>query len=693
MIRVPQYNAPPRRIRTGGIDPGAPRVLIDNAARSAHSDVVDALLGAGRDVTQASLSEYISEQSAAVSEALQEYREALSRERDRYMRTNTGKDAIDAGRHFDEFSFETAQPLADRFSGRFREAFLKDAAATGLHFTEEGQAYARQQKAAWDKRVFEGDKAQVLAGIAADPGNRDFIAFTLDNLRERHAALFPDADRAAAFAELDRAGAGAIIEGFLARNRLEDARGAFAQYRDFLGERAPGYEVKINSKARELEAKARQEQAETRVAVAERLECAEAAWKEGLDTPDAPSRMEIENICGSEASTIWERMENLRIYSGQIRALRAMTPEQQDIFLQQQAAELGDAQGLKSRALESLAKAVAEDRRMREKDSAEYLVRVEPAVAEARAAMQRQMTPQTVARYASVLRAAGETRGMDGNTFLPKDDAAKLAESIEEDPYPVAALTRLRKIMGTHWAALNKQWTKNGNLSATMRIVAAGMSERSGKLLIEAVMDKDFIHKAEVVLALNGRRKTEFEDAIYEIMMPFNRTFLAGGDSSVPYTLNHSVNILALQYMMRGYEADEAVEKAANEIVLSRYALVGSRTHTFRVPAAFDTGAVESGATAELRRVVAEPSNLLLPPSGGMDHRTAARRYAEWIEREGYWVTDSEESGLILFIADRAVRGADGDVIRRTWDELADAGAKERARLDLWQLEVPGAGL
>ena len=330
---------------------------------------------------------------------------------------------------------------------------------------------------------------------------------------------------------------------------------------------------------------------------------------------------------------------------------------------------------------------------MRKEDSAEYLVLAEPVVAEARTAMLRQMTPQTVARYASALQAAGEIRGMDETGFLPKEDAAKLAASIEDDPDPVAALTRLKNVMGAHWPALNKQLAQNGNLSATMGIVAAGMNARAGRLLLEAVRDKDFHHKTETVLALRGERKREFEETIYNVMSIFNSTFLAGGDSNMPYALNRSVNALALQYMMRGYEADEAVGKAANEVVLSRYSLAGPRGRAFRVPAGFDAGTVEIGAVAEIQNIVAEPSNLLPPPSGGMERQDIARRYAKWVGREGYWVTDSEESGLILFIAGRAVRGADGDVIRRTWDELVHTGAEERARLDLWQLEVPGAGL
>ncbi len=610
-------------------------------------------------------------------------------QRERYMRENRGKDAANAEQHFSDFACEIGMSAADAFTGRFREHFIRDAEAAGLHLAEEGRAYAAQEQTAWRQKILADDTAQTLADIAAAPGDGNYIQERINNLKLRHLALFPKEDAQGVIDGLDHEAAGAIIDGFLAQGRLEDARGALERHRDFLGERAAGYERKI----REVEARARQQQAEVRVGVAERLQHAEEAWKEGRDAPDAPSRAEIESMCGSDAANVWKRMEDLRGYGEHVLALRAMAPEQQNAFLQQQAEDSEADQDGRSCAYSILAEAVAKDRVMRKEDSAEYLVLAEPVVAEARTAMLRQMTPQTVARYASALQAAGEIRGMDETGFLPKEDAAKLAASIEDDPDPVAALTRLKNVMGAHWPALNKQLAQNGNLSATMGIVAAGMNARAGRLLLEAVRDKDFHHKTETVLALRGERKREFEETIYNVMSIFNSTFLSGGDSNMPYALNRSVNALALQYMMRGYEADEAVGKAANEVVLSRYSLAGPRGRAFRVPAGFDAGTVEIGAVAEIQNIVAEPSNLLPPPSGGMERQDIARRYAKWVGREGYWVTDSEESGLILFIAGRAVRGADGDVIRRTWDELVHTGAEERARLDLWQLEVPGAGL
>jgi len=256
LIVIPQeYGPPPRDVQAGGIDPGAPRVLIDAATRSAQSDVVDALLRAGRDVTRESLAEYVSEQSAAVSEALQTYRTALSRERERYMCENRGKDAANAEQHFSDFACEIGMSAADAFTGRFREHFIRDAEAAGLHLAEEGRAYAAREQAAWRQTVFAADKAQTLADIAAAPGDGNYIQERINNLKLRHLALFPKEDAQGVIDGLDHEAAGAIIDGFLAQGRLEDARGALERHRDFLGERAAGYERKIASKGRQLAAR------------------------------------------------------------------------------------------------------------------------------------------------------------------------------------------------------------------------------------------------------------------------------------------------------------------------------------------------------------------------------------------------------------------------------------------------------
>lgn len=259
-IRIQQYNTPPRRVQAGGIDPGFSNPLIRDAGRNGTVDVVDAMLKAGMQITEVGIREYVKDQTTAVSEALQEYRAALSTERDRYTKENKGKDAIGAGAYFDGFARDAARPLADRFSGRFREMFMKDAAATGLHFAEQGQNYGRQQKEAWDKSVFEGDMAQTMDAIANDPGNADFVEESLRNLKSRAASMFPGLDRRAMEADLNRKVAGLTIDSFLAKDNVGNARGAFSQYKDLLGAAAPQYEARIKAKGRELEARARAEQ-------------------------------------------------------------------------------------------------------------------------------------------------------------------------------------------------------------------------------------------------------------------------------------------------------------------------------------------------------------------------------------------------------------------------------------------------
>lgn len=453
MIVIPQeYSLPPRNVQTGGVDPGAPRVLIDAAARSAQSDVVDALIRAGRDVTQASLAEYVSEQSAAVSEALQEYRETLSRERDRYMRTNRGKDAIDAERHFDDFSFEAAQPLADRFSGRFRDAFMKDAAATGLHFAEEGRAYGRQQRAARDKSVFEGDRAQTLAAIAGDPGNREFIRFALDNLRERHAALFPDADHEAASTELGRAGAGAIIEGFLAKDNLEDARGAFEQYRDFLGESAAGYERKI----REGEAKAEANRAGQARALLAGLKEAEYAAQRMGDASrlnaiaDGLSQLGMEEKAGDvrARAEFWQVNRQAADH-----AISRPLPEVRDRIIKLRSLLAGEADAEKRGRLEGEVEAATRifgDRARAYRD--------DPALAAQSAiTLPDRATPEDIARIRMENQAINGVRP-DALKPLTRDEAGQLAAQWAELPAE-QSLSFLRKLeeYGPYAAMVMKQ--------------------------------------------------------------------------------------------------------------------------------------------------------------------------------------------------------------------------------------------
>lgn len=259
-IRIQQYSTPPRNIRAGGIDPGFAQPLIKDAGRTVESDLIHEMARAGMQITEVGIREYVKDQSTAVAAALNDYRRQLNEEKERYTQENKGRDAVNAGEHFDTFARETAKPLAEQFSGRAREMFLRDAAATGLHFTEQGQAYGRREKEAWQKSVFEGDMSETLNAIAADPGNAEFVQQSLTELKQRMVDMTPGLDHRAMVADLNRKVAGVTIDALLAKDNVGGAREAFGQYRELLGAAAPQFEARIRAKGRELESRARTRQ-------------------------------------------------------------------------------------------------------------------------------------------------------------------------------------------------------------------------------------------------------------------------------------------------------------------------------------------------------------------------------------------------------------------------------------------------
>lgn len=224
-IRIQQYNTPPRRIQAGGVDPGFSQPLIRDAGRSADADLTDAMLKAGMQLTETGIREYVSQETTRVSQSLLRMQGELSAERDRYMAESQGQNAINAGEHFRSFADEAMQRhLEDgQFSGRFRQMFARQAVATGLHFTEQGQAYGRQQKEAWEGSVLKGQLAEFGTQVARNYNNPEWINFNLQALRQRIETMRPGLDNREMFQQLDSLTAKGRLDGMLADGRYDEA--------------------------------------------------------------------------------------------------------------------------------------------------------------------------------------------------------------------------------------------------------------------------------------------------------------------------------------------------------------------------------------------------------------------------------------------------------------------------------------
>lgn len=260
-IRIQQYNTGPRRIGVGGIDPGYQQPRIGNIAATAENQLAGTVLEAGKALTNVAIKEYVSTETTRVSKSLLAMQKELSAERDRYMAENQGQNAIEAGQHFEKFARETAQKYFQEggFSGRFAEMFNKQAAGTALHFTEQGQAYGRQQEALWKDSNYKSSVQEKLNAISQDYNNPEFIEFQLHSFDELVDGMFPGMDNRARKLEFRQNAAGSIIEGYLSHDDIRGARGAFGQYKELLGDKANAVEVQIRNRADALEAKARAE--------------------------------------------------------------------------------------------------------------------------------------------------------------------------------------------------------------------------------------------------------------------------------------------------------------------------------------------------------------------------------------------------------------------------------------------------
>ena len=260
-IRIQQYNTGPRRVGVGGIDPGYQQPRIGNIAATAENQLAGTVLEAGKALTNVAIKEYVSTETTRVSQSLLAMQKELSAERDRYMAENQGQNTIEAGQHFEKFARETAQKYFQEggFSGRFAEMFNKQAALSGIHFTEQGQAYAKQQKAAWDKSVQDGEIENFLNLVAKNYDNPEFIELNQQNLFSRLSDMRPGLDNRALFSQINKSSAGSIVKGFLSHGNLKGAEGAVEHYRDLLGSDVNQYEVAIRNERKQQEAEARAE--------------------------------------------------------------------------------------------------------------------------------------------------------------------------------------------------------------------------------------------------------------------------------------------------------------------------------------------------------------------------------------------------------------------------------------------------
>jgi hypothetical protein len=145
-----------------------------------------------------------------------------------------------------------------------------------------------------------------------------------------------------------------------------------------------------------------------------------------------------------------------------------------------------------------------------------------------------------------------------------------------------------------------------------------------------------------------------------------SRTRGALFDSGIRLALSHA------QLM----DLDDAIELAYKELSTDLYSFVEYRSVPYRIPKGIDSEMVEDGARAFVEEFKAPLGMNLQGAYSGMLDEELRPLVSEYIQENGYWMTNPKETGLRLFVDGAPVTSEEG-IVEYTWLDLAAEGQRK----------------
>jgi hypothetical protein len=272
--------------------------------------------------------------------------------------------------------------------------------------------------------------------------------------------------------------------------------------------------------------------------------------------------------------------------------------------------------------------------------------------------------PAAVEAYATAMIAEQQRLGAPEPKLLTSRQAAGIAAAFEntEDGGSNAAkiIEDLQQQWGKNWPTVYKQL--QDKLPGAALVIGSGVDEQTAATLARIAPMKT----AELKVGLESTDTKDAKDALNEGMAEFRNT-LAGqvGGERTFSTLYNEAERLAYAYMGQGKGPRDAVELAKKALIDDKYTLQG----TYRVPKAYDADLIEAGTERAIESL--DPMTLNFRTPAGVPEDFAAGRVKAAIEKDGYWVTLPDESGVALYYGGEAVLDRAGNPVARKFDDLA----------------------
>lgn len=415
-------------------------------------------------------------------------------------------------------------------------------------------------------------------------------------------------------------------------------------------ESIPGHKKVALRRRAEAEIKQAQKalQSELRADLSLRVEDSVAALTQGLAAPDAPTREEFRGAYGREkGDQRYARFRNYQRLGNDLAQVPGLEPDQVMSLLEKRRPVPGEGFAEQTKAFNLLTQHIIELEKAKQDDPVRFLSRhskVDLEDPEALLEEQRRL-------------------GVRKPKLLSNEQANEIVERFEfnEDGGSNAAelVESLAGEYGERWPDLYKQLS--GKIPQAAQVIGMGVEKPVAATLarIAGVSTADLKSGLDSFEANGAKRQVT--GALMDVQKTLS--YQAGGPETFG-VIRDEAERLAYYYMAQGKGANEAAEKAADEIIMSKY----SFAETYRVPTPIDADTIEEGAGQVLSALTLEDLDIARIP--GVSESFNQERF-ERLKEEAYWVTSPDEDGLVLYHMDSAVPGKNGPV-QFTWDQLAE---------------------
>ena len=434
---------------------------------------------------------------------------------------------------------------------------------------------------------------------------------------------------------------------------------------------------RLEAEARQRQVEARQMQAINRMELGSRVQDAQAAWSQGLEFNDAPTKADYVAAYGPEkaAKRYESEVAKPQALAPAIREFATADPQERQAILSRfQPAQDGTAgEGFKedSQLYQHLTSVAVGLMKQQQTDPAAYVAKYSPVVQRAYSAAQEAGTPEAYQAYAMTTVAEQQRLGVQQPKLLPDAAADQLAATFNSQvgsgESAATMIEQQQQLWGKDFPAVLQQ--VGNKLPAEAQVIATGLPKDVAERMASVASIKD----ADLNAGLQKGQKDQIVQSVQSEMSSFAESLQGqSGGINTYSTMYRAALRTATSYVLQGDSPADAAKRVVGGMVNDKYDFF----ETYRVPKTLDTQAVSRGATDAMRQI--KPDELMpLPGFAGVTEEQNLKQLHSALQSSGQWVPNDDESGLSLTLNGYRVRGKDGQPITRTWADLQQKGLRE----------------